>query len=332
MSSEVIGERPTPVVSVAMLAYNHEHYLAHAIESVLAQEVDFPIEIVVGEDCSADGTRRILMEFAGRYPTIVRPLLRPANIGMHANAASVLEACRGEFVALLEGDDYWTDPQKLQLQVDLLRADSTLVGCYHRVSNVVDTELGTPGSLSAPCPRPDHRLAFEDLLWGCIMPTCSVVYRRSAWDGYPDWLATLGGGDWGIFLLLAQKGDFGYLPRVLGAYRQHPTGAWTGLSRRNRIESVARSYLTFRKVFGRSTTAALRRGLCFHLARSVRHMEDCGDSPSEVRSALQTFMISAARLGHWPSPRDLWWWFRLRFPRAHRAFFLTTRASRSRRA
>lgn len=328
MSPEVIDQPPTPVVSVAMLAYNHEHYLAQAIESVLAQEVDFPIEIVVGEDCSTDGTRRILMEFASLHPTLVRPLLRPENLGMHANTEGILNECRGEFVALLEGDDYWTDPKKLRLQVEALRADPTLVGCYHRVRNVHDGPADSPESLSALCPRPDSRLSFNDLLDTCSMPTGSVLFRRAAWESYPDWLAALSGGDWGIFLLLARNGDFAFLPGVMGAYRQHSMGAWTALSRRRKIENAVRCYLAFRAAFGRSTAARLRRGLYVNLSRSVRHMEWCGDAPRDVRSALQTVLIAAVRLGRSPSPRDLWWWFRLRFPRLHRAFFLAFRTSR----
>lgn len=331
MTDNRAGVAGPPVVSVAMLAFNHERYLAQAIASVLAQEVDVPIEIVIGEDCSTDRTRKILADYAVRHPNIIRPLLRASNIGMHANAAEVLQACRGEFVALLEGDDYWTDPMKLRIQLELLRSDPSLVGSYHQVLNMPDAEPSVKQSLSAPCSRADYRLSFDDLLEACTIPTGSVLFRRAAWDGYPAWLADLSGGDWGIFLLLARSGDFGYVARPMGVYRQHSAGAWTGLSRRRRVENAARCYLAFRATFGPGTAVSLRRGLYDNLSRSVRHMESCGDPPVEVRRALLRVLVSGARLGRWPTPRDLWWWARLRLPRCHDFFFRAFRDPLSRR-
>ncbi len=186
--TEAASSPGAPVVSVAMLAYNHEPYLAQAIGSVLAQRVDFPVEIVVGEDCSTDETRAALLRLAAEHPGRIRPLLHDSNLGMHGNTEAVLDACRGELVAFLEGDDYWTDPEKLALQVDALRADATLVGSYHLVENLSSLDSGEPGRTSHPCYRDDRRLSFEDLLWSCGMSTCSVIFRRRAWPGYPSWV------------------------------------------------------------------------------------------------------------------------------------------------
>ena len=96
-------------VSVCMITYNHERFIAQAIESVLMQETDFRVELVIGEDCSTDGTRAIVREFGERFPERIRLLLPEHNLGMMPNFVATLSACRGQYVALLEGDDYWTD-------------------------------------------------------------------------------------------------------------------------------------------------------------------------------------------------------------------------------
>ncbi|HMP08564.1 MAG TPA: glycosyltransferase, partial [Lacipirellulaceae bacterium] len=107
-------------VSVCMVTYNHERYIAQAVESALAQQTTFPVEIVIGEDCSTDGTRAILAGLAERHPGIVRLRLADANQGAKRNFVGTFAACRGEYVTILEGDDYFTNPAKLQLQADAL--------------------------------------------------------------------------------------------------------------------------------------------------------------------------------------------------------------------
>ncbi len=111
-----------PTVNVFMMAYNHEPYIKESIESILYQKTDFDFEIVIGEDCSTDGTRARIKAIAELYPGKFRLLLHDRNIGPHANQLAVFRACNGDYVAFCEGDDYWTDPLKLQKQVDYLRS------------------------------------------------------------------------------------------------------------------------------------------------------------------------------------------------------------------
>ena len=107
-------------VSVCMVTYNHEKYIAQAIESVLMQKTNFDYELVIGEDCSTDKTKKIIIKYQKRYPKIIRIILNKKNLGAGLNFVQILEACKGEYIALLDGDDYWTDPVKLQKQVDFL--------------------------------------------------------------------------------------------------------------------------------------------------------------------------------------------------------------------
>jgi len=120
----------SPLVSVWMTTYNHEPYIARAIEGVLMQETAFPIELVIGEDCSTDRTREIVMDYQKRRPDVIRVITSDRNVGLFENDRRVNQALRGEYVAFCEGDDYWTHPRKLQMQVDIMEADPG-IGLVH---------------------------------------------------------------------------------------------------------------------------------------------------------------------------------------------------------
>ena len=131
-------------LSVAMITYNHELFIGPAIESALAQKVNFDYEVVIGEDCSTDGTRAVVMDFQRRYPDIIKILLRERNIGGFRNMESTLAACGGQYLAILEGDDYWTRPDKLRKQVDFLDAHPDRAICCHRARCLLKRILGKP--------------------------------------------------------------------------------------------------------------------------------------------------------------------------------------------
>lgn len=109
-----------PVVSVKMLTYNHAPFIAKAIEGVLQQKTTFPIELVIGEDCSTDDTRKIVFDYQKKYPYIIRVITSGRNVGMKINGHRTFKACRGSYIAFCEGDDYWHNFNKLQLQFDYL--------------------------------------------------------------------------------------------------------------------------------------------------------------------------------------------------------------------
>jgi glycosyltransferase involved in cell wall biosynthesis len=112
-----------PLVSVSMITYNHERYIARAIEGVLQQKTNFPFELVIGEDCSTDKTRGVVLDYAKRFPDVIRVVISDQNVGMKENGLRTLRACRGRYVAFCEGDDYWHNPEKLQKQADYLEAN-----------------------------------------------------------------------------------------------------------------------------------------------------------------------------------------------------------------
>lgn len=121
-----------PLVSVVTITYNHEPWIARTIEGVLAQEVDFPLEMVIAEDCSTDGTRAVCERYAEAHPDIIRLLPSERNLGIIPNERRAMAAARGKYIAFCEGDDYWTEPSKLQRQVDFLESHPDYSVCFTR--------------------------------------------------------------------------------------------------------------------------------------------------------------------------------------------------------
>lgn len=209
-----------------MITYNHERYLGQALESVLAQQVNFDYEIVVGEDCSTDRTREILMDFHSRYPDKIVPLLRERNVGAMPNAMETLAACRGQYLAIVEGDDYWTCDDKLQRQVDFLDQHPDYTICFHRAHIRDETGAGRVGVL------PDIHFkagsyTIEDLIAENFIPTCSVMYRWDSVGPLPDWYRDLKLGDYPLHILAARSGKIKFMDEVMAVYRMHPGGMWT---------------------------------------------------------------------------------------------------------
>lgn len=118
-------------ISIVMLAYNHERFIEQAIQSVLMQKTDYQYELIIGEDCSPDKTREIIRKYEQQYPDKLRPLYREKNMGMARNMLDCLKHCTGKYIAFLEGDDYWTSPDKLQIQTDFLESHPDYAAVYH---------------------------------------------------------------------------------------------------------------------------------------------------------------------------------------------------------
>ncbi|HEY3277983.1 MAG TPA: glycosyltransferase, partial [Syntrophorhabdaceae bacterium] len=209
-----------------MITYNHEEFIEKALDSILMQNTNFDYEVVVGEDCSTDNTRDILIKYKQRYPEKFVLLLNEHNLGMHRNMDLVLKTCRGEYVAFLEGDDYWVSPRKLQKQVDLLDAHPECVLCAHNVSIVQDENIS---GKSFWCPADmAERLTIEDLLLDNLFPTCSVVIRTDLIRHLPDWINNLPMRDWPIYILALRHGNAIYINEVMGVYVIHRGGVWFG--------------------------------------------------------------------------------------------------------
>jgi glycosyltransferase involved in cell wall biosynthesis len=218
-----------PLVSVCCITYNHEKFLAQALDSVLMQQTDFAVEIVIGEDCSPDTTRQIALDYQTRYPGQVRVLLPEHNLGIMRNLMTTMTACTGEFIAFMEGDDYWTDPHKLQRQIEIMRAQPECTLCVHDAEAFWDDNSAPPFLFSTKYPQllpaREGRITQADLVkyaWG--IPSASMLFRRASILPLPEWFLGVFSGDYTLQLLSTQRGYIYYLPQVMSRYRLHAGG------------------------------------------------------------------------------------------------------------
>lgn len=262
-------------LSVCMITYNHEKYIAQAIEGCLMQKTDFPVEIVIGEDCSTDKTRSICLEYKNKYPDKIKLLLPEKNLGMMGNLVETLNACDGEFVAWCEGDDYWTDPKKLQKQVDFLDANKEYAICSHGVQIVHQNADKQPQIWSRKWIK-NKEATIEDIIVYGGGATCSLIWRNKIFGELPDWFSEQKGGDWSLQILCASKGKMKYIPDVMGVYRIHNNGSHQARfeeAKKNNINFVGYLYDNMKKMIDAIDTHFNRKysGL-FEIARNYNHL------------------------------------------------------------
>ena len=173
-----------PLVSVPMITYNHERWIGQAIEGILSQKTDFSIELVIGEDCSTDRTREIVMKYQQKHPAIIRVITSDQNIGAKKNIQRTFQACRGKYLAVCEGDDYWHHPQKIQLQCDCLESHpeiglvTTDYDAYHQSRNTLKRSIlhGRNGSFDTDA---NPMMVFLGILsWQFFVRSCTVMVRK----------------------------------------------------------------------------------------------------------------------------------------------------------
>lgn len=225
--SENKRSETTPKVSVLMITYNHEKYIEEAVRSVMMQETDFDYELIIGEDCSTDNTREIVLRLKDEFPDKIRLILHQENVGMIPNFIDVYNAATGEYIALCEGDDYWTDPKKLQLQVDFLENNPSIRICSHPVQ--ILREHGSSGEEIKTCPEND----FDDVqsVYNRMRPTSytqtsAILFYRLE-DSLPPWFGKLRtAGDWPLIIWLLAKGEkiACIKGEPLSIYRKHEHG------------------------------------------------------------------------------------------------------------
>ncbi len=223
-SSDQKTSSPAPLVSVSITTYNLEKWLPRTLDSVLMQQIDFPIEIVISDDASRDATLQIAHSYRERHPDMIRILERSKNVGVLRNTYETLEACRGKYVAFLDGDDCWTDPLKLSLQVPLLEADPTLSVCGHFARWVTPT--GEVVRERYPL-IPAGRYGIEEIILHNFLPTTSTIFRNGIHRKLPSWYFEIEAlSDWPIWILAAQTGDILLLDRIMSDYTLAPGSAF----------------------------------------------------------------------------------------------------------
>jgi len=273
-------------VSAAVVTFNHEPFIAQALEGALAQEVDFAYEVVVADDCSTDGTRAILIEYQRRYPARIRLLLHDRNLGCTRNVARLLESCRGEYIALLDGDDYWTHPKKLHRQAAYLDRHPTCAISYHQVR-----ELDKPGGVelfSVPAGQTPVG-GMRELLADGIVPTCSAMFRRTHLVPLPGWFEDAYPPDLVLKALAVDWGTFDFLEEPMSVYRLHPGGCWSRSNLGDRFLSQIEILHRLNNHFAQRYDRWTRRAVAKRVIELAQLAESDGDLP-QARRYLRRFL------------------------------------------
>jgi len=218
-----------PKVSVLVVTYNHEKFIRECLDSILAQKTSFPVEILVGDDASTDNTQQVLREYQAKNPERIRLILHSTNFGDIGKLVwtRLFAESQGEYIHTIEGDDYWTNEHKLQMQAEALDAYPGHSGCFHNTRVVFDgvpQHWPIPGNAFNPSEQEEY--ALDDLIGEqekCFIHTSSILFRRSA-VRTPDWLFQSKSADIPFTILLAEQGPIRYIPEFMSVYRKHAAG------------------------------------------------------------------------------------------------------------
>ncbi len=231
-----------PKLSVRLMTFNHGKYIEQALKGAISQVTDFPFEIVIGDDFSNDNTKEIIEHYRENFPSKVKVLERKEGDEYHRNRKkygrlynfkNILENCKGDYIALLDGDDYWTDDHKLQKQVDFLNANPEFALSCHQAYYLNEST----GDFRYPIQK-KHQGSFEvytidDLLNGNFITTCTVVFRNSI--KLPDWFTSLPVADWPLYLMICggTKGNIQFSNEYMAVYRINESGVFSQSTREN---------------------------------------------------------------------------------------------------
>lgn len=220
------------MVSICMITYNHEKYLKKAIDGVLMQKTNFDFELVIANDNSPDATVAIVEEYIQSHPSghKIKFLNNKANLGMMPNFINAIENCHGKYIALCEGDDYWTDENKLQKQVDFLEKNSDYAICFHHV-NIDNNGTISEDTITKKVPQ---KTTIKNLSKGNYIHTCSVVYRNHLFGEFPDYFYKAPVGDYFLHLLNSRHGNIYCINELMANYRVHDTSYWSSKKQEER--------------------------------------------------------------------------------------------------
>lgn len=321
----------TPLISAYMITYNHVKYIAKAIDSILEQKTKFPFELVIGEDCSTDGTRKIVLKYQEKYPNIIRVVTSDKNIGMHKNSLRTMKACRGEYLAFCDGDDYWHDCKKLEKQADYLQTHPEC-GLVHSDQNRFFEEYGLEIESFF---KTTNNLPPKDLCvfrgWnGYNILTCTVMARKKLIETvlsdsniYKN-ETYIGGTDIPLFIELSILSGTHYMNEAMSTYTVRAESAchtqnlprnavfvsavidcYLYLARKHNVESEI-DYLTERSV--QTTLSAafwernvkLARMIKNKLPRTIRaHLLYLGTGNNFLHHPVGLLMIAKSRYLKW---------------------------------
>jgi glycosyltransferase involved in cell wall biosynthesis len=230
-------------VSIRLMVYNQESFIDETMRSILAQKTNFKVELVVGDDFSKDKTLEILKSYKDTENIHIKILDRKINdeywkkrqaFGRLYNFINIIENCSGKYIALLDGDDYWTDEKKLQKQVDLLEKNKSLSASCHNLVTLY-TETGKLFNRFSDKNRPKDEITLVDMLKGNWASTPTIMVRSEIIKSAPEWIFSERVADYFLWCYASTIGNIGYLHEPMAVYRVHNEGVWSKNSAVKRI-------------------------------------------------------------------------------------------------
>lgn len=224
------SENSKPLVSISCITYNHAPYIRQCIDGFLMQKTTFPFEILIHDDASPDGTADIIREYEKKYPLLIKPIYQTEN--QYSQGKTSVSAtwnfprAKGKYIALCEGDDYWIDENKLQMQVDFLEKNPEYGMCFSNARIVDSTNLT---SILTPGIKRNRRITTEEIIknGGMFVPTPSMIFKREILRNYPDVCRQCWIGDYPLQIYNALKWDVYFFSIPLVAYRKNAIGSWS---------------------------------------------------------------------------------------------------------
>ena len=225
-----------PLVSVCLITYNQENYIQKAIKSIFDQEVGFPIEVIISNDCSSDNTHQKIEEILkdATNGLVVRYYNHKDNLGMMRNFSFAINECKGKYIAYFEGDDYWDYPRKLQTQVDFLEQNPDFAICCHNVRFLENEKFINEIYLDKINIK--DKFTLEDLAKHNIVPTLTAVFRNTS-DKLPSWILESPIGDLPMFMMVAKHGKIKYINEKWAVYRSN-IGEWSKMGNQKNLNMI----------------------------------------------------------------------------------------------
>lgn len=285
---------PSPLVSICCIAYNQAPFIRECLDGFLMQETDFAFEVLIHDDASTDGTTEIIKEYEKKYPNIIKPIYETENQWQKGRIGSVVfnfPRIEGKYVALCEGDDYWTDPLKLQKQVDFLDTHKAYSLVFHPVH--VFFENNEQNDEIFPTTSNAKYFTIKNLLRKNYIQTNSVMYRKINYDNLVPGVMP---ADWYLHLFHAKTGSIGFINEVMSSYRRHTGGLWWSTTQKS-SDDVWRRYGTAHillytellKLFG--TNVELRHIIDEHIEGTVNILNriDSSDDTNLLNGFVQKY-------------------------------------------
>lgn len=250
-SDSILNKKP--LVSVIIITYQHKDFIERCIESVIKQDTEFEYEVLIGDDGSEDGTTEVCLNYQRRYPEMIRFFVqsrknviffgsRPTG---RFNFLYLLSKARGRYIAMVEGDDYWADKEKLKIQVDCIKSHERISGCFHSAKIFEKDKL--LNDYYGPPVIKDFYQTDDLLIYGNFIPTSSIFFKKDRIDDIPEWFLDVPVGDWPLNIILAEKGVLKFINRPMSVWRRHPGGVYSQRSNYFKLIIETRSLYVYKR-------------------------------------------------------------------------------------